>query len=91
MGRQCSNRPAVLLFKDSKGGTSVLGGINYIKKYLESHAPVKKQAQYANRARGFAPQQNSGPAISEAAEYSRCHAQRNLATLKSHWSEERPR
>ena len=32
------------------------------------HAPVKKQTRYANRAKAFAPHQNFGPAISEAAE-----------------------
>ena len=35
--------------------------------YLCRHAPVKKQTQYANRAKAFAPHQNFGPAISEAA------------------------
>jgi hypothetical protein len=41
---------------------------DYNWSYLCRHAPVKKQTQYANRAKAFAPHQNSGPAISEAAE-----------------------
>ena len=44
------------------------------------HARVKKQTQYAHRARGLALQQKFGPAMSEAAEPVRCHGKRDLAT-----------
>ena len=85
-----SNHRAVLLFKDSKSGTSVPGGTKSSNDF-EKRAPVKKQTQYPYRPRGFAPQQKSGPAISEAAEHSRCHAQRDPATHKSRWSKAQPR
>jgi heavy metal translocating P-type ATPase len=41
---------------------------------------VKKQTQYVDHAWGFAAQQKFGPAISEAAEPSRCHAEHGLPT-----------
>jgi hypothetical protein len=52
---------------------------------------VKKQTQYAKRAKAFAPHQNFGPAISEAAE-PRC-ATFSATKLPNtpRWSEARPR
>jgi hypothetical protein len=41
---------------------------------------VKKQTQSVDHGWGFAAQQKFGPAISEAAEPSRCHAERALPT-----------
>ena len=68
----------VLPFKDSEGGTCSYSDFNW--SYLCRHASAKKQTQYANRAKAIAPYQNVGPAISEAAEPSRCHAERDLPT-----------
>jgi hypothetical protein len=59
---------AVLPFKDSEGGTWFLNLFDFNWSYLCRHAPVKKQTQYAKRAKAFVPHQNFGPAISEAAE-----------------------
>ena len=58
----------VLPFKDSPGGTWLLNLFDFTWSCLCRHAPVKKQTQCANRAKAFAPHQNLGPAISEAAE-----------------------
>ena len=41
---------------------------------------MKKQTQYVDHAWGFAAQQKFGPAISEAAEPSRCDAESGLPT-----------
>jgi hypothetical protein len=60
------NRQVVLLFKDSKSGTAEHGGTD-LKKILKARTS-EKQTHYAHCARGFAPQQKFGPAISEAAE-----------------------
>ena len=51
----------------------------------------EEQTQYAHHAYGFAPQQKFGPAISEAAELNRGHAERGYLPLTSPWSEARPR
>jgi hypothetical protein len=59
---------AVLPFKDSQGGTSSLELSDFRRNSLRGHAPVKKQTQYADRAKAFAAHQILGPAISEAAE-----------------------
>jgi hypothetical protein len=58
----------VLPFKDSQGGTWLLNLFDFNWSCLCRHAPVKKQTQDANQAKAFAPHQNLGPAISEAAE-----------------------
>jgi hypothetical protein len=62
------NHQVVLLFKDSQGGTSTLELPDSERNSLRRHALVKKQTQYANRAKAFAPHQILSPAISEAAE-----------------------
>jgi hypothetical protein len=52
---------------------------------------VKKDSQYADRSLGFAPQQQFGPAISEAAE-PRCATVSGIKPPDtSRWSEARPR
>jgi len=61
------NFALVLPFKDSQGGTSTLELSGFKRNSLRRHAPVKKQTQYADRAKAFAPHQILGPAISEAA------------------------
>ena len=66
------SRQAVLLFKDSKSGTAG-GGRTRFSNHFKKHARVKGQTQYAYGASVFAGQQKFGPAISEAAESSRCH------------------
>jgi hypothetical protein len=62
------NFALVLPFKDSQGGSSTLELADFKMNSLRRHAPVKKQTQYADRAKAFALQQILGPAISEAAE-----------------------
>jgi hypothetical protein len=57
----------VLPFKDSKGGTWLLNLFHFNWSYFCRRAPEKKQTQYANHAKAFAPHQNFGPATSEAA------------------------
>jgi hypothetical protein len=47
--RICVSLAMVLPFKDSEGGTWILFDFNW--SYLCRHAPVKKQTQYANRAK----------------------------------------
>jgi len=81
----------VLPFKDSQGGTWLLNLFDFNWSCLCRHAPVKKQTQYANRAKAFAPHQNLGPAISEAAN-PRCVTPSaiNLPDT-TRWSEARPR
>ena len=64
----CVGPMVVLPFKDSPGGTWLLNLFDFNWSCLCRHAPVKKQTQCANRAKAFAPHQNLGPAISEAAE-----------------------
>ena len=52
---------------------------------------MKKQTQYANRAKAFAPHRNFGPAISEAAE-PRCATPSAIKLPDTpRWSEARPR
>ena len=41
----------VLPFKDSQGGTSALELSNFKRNSLRRYAPVKKQTQYADRAK----------------------------------------
>jgi hypothetical protein len=65
----------VLPFKDSQGGTWLLNLFDFNWSCLCRHAPVKKQTQRTNRAKTFAPHQNLGPAISEAAEPPLRHSQ----------------
>jgi hypothetical protein len=81
----------VLPFKDSEGGTWFLDLFDFNWSYICRHAPGKKQTQYANRAKAFAPHQNFGPAIREAAE-PRC-ATPSATKLPDTpcWSEARPR
>jgi len=62
------NFALVLPFKDSQGGTSTLELPDFKRNSLRRHGPVKKQTQYADHAKAFAPHQILGPAISEAAE-----------------------
>jgi hypothetical protein len=62
------NLALVLPLKDSQGGTSTLELSDFERNSLRRQAPVKKQTQYADRAKAFAPHQMLGPAISEAAE-----------------------
>ena len=45
----------VLPFKDSQGGTSTLELSDFKKNSLHRYAPVKKQPQYSDRAKAFAP------------------------------------
>jgi hypothetical protein len=87
----CVSCVALLPFKDSQGGTWFLNRFDFNWSYLCRHAPVKKQTQYAKRAKAFAPHQNFGPAISEAAE-PRC-ATFSATKLPNtpRWSEARPR
>jgi len=66
--RLCVSCAAVLPFKDSKGGSWPLQLSDFERTYICRHALVKKDSQYADRSLGFAPQQQFGPAISEAAE-----------------------
>jgi hypothetical protein len=47
------NFALVLPFKDSQGGTSSLELSDFKSNSLRSHAPVKKQTQYADRAKAF--------------------------------------
>jgi hypothetical protein len=49
------NFALVLPFKDSQGGTSSLELSEFKRNSLRRHAPVKKQTQYADRAKAFAP------------------------------------
>ena len=76
----------VLPFKDSKGGTcsySILIGV--------TSAGTRQETQCVNRAKAFAPHQNFGPAISEAAE-PRCATPSAIKLPDTpRWSEERPR
>jgi hypothetical protein len=65
--RLCVSCAAVLPFKDSEGGTWPLQRLDFKRTYICQHAPVKKHSQYSGRSMGFAPQQQFGPAISEAA------------------------
>ena len=55
----------VLPFKDSQGGTSTgtstLELSDFKKNSLHRHAPVKKQPQYADRAKAFALIKSSVP------------------------------
>jgi hypothetical protein len=53
----------VLPFKDSQGGTSTLERSDFKKNSLLRHAPVKKQPQYADRAKAFAPHQILGALV----------------------------
>ena len=89
--RLCVSCAAVLPFKDSEGGTWPMQLSDFKKTYICRHAPLKKHSQYANRSMRFAPQQQFGPAISEAAE-PRCAT---VSAIKlpdtSRWSEARPR
>ena len=89
--RLCVSCAAVLPFKDSEGGTWPLQQSDFKTTYICRHAPVKRHSQYADRSLGFASQQQSGPAISEAAE-PRCIT---VSAIKppdtSRWSEARPR
>jgi hypothetical protein len=88
--RLCVGLAVVLPFKDSEGGTWLLDLFDFNWRYIWTHAPLKK-AQYANHAKAFAPDQNFGPAISEAAE-PRCATPSAIKlpdTLR--WSEARPR
>jgi hypothetical protein len=66
--RLCVSCAAALPFKDSEGGTWPLQLSDFERTYICRHAPVKKDSQYPDRSLGFAPQQQFGPAISEAAE-----------------------
>ena len=66
--RLCVDFALVLPFKDSQGGTSTLELSDFKKNSLHRHAPVKKQPQYADGAKAFAPHQILGPATSEAPE-----------------------
>jgi hypothetical protein len=79
----------VLPFKDSEGGTcsySILIGLT-----STGTRHLKKQTQYANRAKAFAPHQSFGPAISEAAE-PRCTTSSVIKLPDTpRWSEARPR
>ena len=52
---------------------------------------MKKQTQYANRAKAFAPNQNFGPAISEAAEPRGVTFSAIKRPNTPRWSEARPR
>jgi hypothetical protein len=52
------NFALVLPFKDSQGGTSSLELSDFKSNSLRSHAPVKKQTQYADRAKAFALSSN---------------------------------
>ena len=89
--RLCVSLVVVLPFKDSQGGTWLLNLFDFNWSCLCRHAPVKKQTQCANRAKAFAPHQNLGPAISEAAK-PRCVTPSaiNLPDT-TRWSEARPR
>jgi hypothetical protein len=66
--RLCVSLAVVLPFKDSQGGTPFLDLFDFNWRYIWRHVPAKKQTQYANHAKAFTPDQNFGPAISEAAE-----------------------
>ena len=89
--RLCVSQAVVLPFKDSEGGTWPLELLDFNWSYICRHALVKKQTQYANRAKTFAPHQNFGPAISEAAE-PRCATPSAIKLPDtSRWSEARPR
>jgi hypothetical protein len=77
--RLCVSCAAVLPFKDSEGGTWPLQLSDFKKTCICRHAPVKKQSQYANRSMRFAPQQQFGPAVSEAAEPPLRYGQRDQA------------
>ena len=80
----------VLPFKDSLGGTWFLNLFDFNWSCLRRHAPLKKQTQYANRAKAFA-HQNFSPAISEAAE-PRCATPSAIKPPDTpRWSEARPR
>ena len=48
------NFALVLPFKDSQGGNSSLELSDFKWNSLRRHAPVKKETQYADRARAFA-------------------------------------
>jgi hypothetical protein len=48
----------VLPFKDSQGGTSSLELTDFKRNSLRRDAPVKKQTQYADRAKAFALSSN---------------------------------
>ena len=89
--RLCVSLAEVLPFKDSEGGTWLLDLFDLNWSYICRHAPVKKQTQYAHRAKAFAPHQNFGPAISEAAE-PRCATPSAIKLPDTPWrSEARPR
>ena len=88
--RICVSLAMVLPFKDSLGGTWFLNLFDFNWSCLRRHAPLKKQTQYANRAKAFA-HQNFGPAISEAAE-PRCATPSAIKPPDTpRWSEARPR
>jgi hypothetical protein len=88
--RLCISLAKVLPFKDSEGGTWLLDLLDFNWSYICRHAPVKKQTQYDNRAKAFAPHQNFGPAMSEAAE-PRCATPSAIKLPDTPcWSEARP-
>jgi hypothetical protein len=90
--RLCVSLVVVLPFKDSQGGTWLLNLFDFNWSCLCRHAPVKKQTQDANQAKAFAPHQNLGPAISEAAEPPRCVTPSGIKLPDTtRWSEARPR
>jgi hypothetical protein len=89
--RLCVSCAAVLPFKDSEGGTWPLQPSDFERTYICRHASVKKDSQYPGRSLRFAPQQQFGPAISEAAEPSCATVSAIKPPDTSRWSEARPR
>ena len=78
----------VLLFKDSTSGTADLEILDF---QITRSMHEERTNAVGSSPRAFVPQQKFGPAISEAAELGRCHAQRDVATPTARWSEARPR
>jgi hypothetical protein len=95
-GQVLFRRPSVSLalvlpFKDSQGGTSTVELSDFKRNSLRRHAPVKKQTQYADHAKAFAPHKILGPAISEATE-PRCSTPSVIELPDTpRWSEAPPR
>jgi hypothetical protein len=81
----------VLPFNDSQGGTWLLNLFDFNPSCLCRHAPVKKETQCASRAKAFAPHQNLGPAISEAAKSRGVTPSAINPSDTTRWSEARPR